>query len=296
VTANPEVTVVFATTDFVRPRPVTVLIGSYDDFYTDNITDTTLAALENRYKAIPTASFDGVSFLAEEVYRFYVNFENGTNTTWFGERMLGWDFYGGVRDAWQKEMYFRMLRGFANYFHSIGKEVGITMHPATVMQSPWDGYAPPRLGPDYFFGNSGYNYILSNFDYVILYDYTNNLDDFLNLTKPYLAVVDALPQHLQKYWILTRPWGDTWQIWEREARALEMKNCLDRGIIIVTYQDAGPYTPNYNFTEAFNDMKKCVNLYETNQRYVESFVSATNLMTGITGTTYGYVSDIVGAP
>jgi len=275
VASIPEATVVFTDRYSVRPRPdLTMLLGDYT-FHTSSITSTYLADSESKYKAVVASNFDGVIFLGEEVYCLNIAIENGASTTWFGEQLVGSDIYGGAKSAWQKEMYLRMLRGFANYWHGQGKKVGITMHYDCISN------------PDYFYGTAGYNYILANYDFVVLYIYTNNLSEFTTRTKPYFTMIDGLPAHLKKYWILTRPWYDTWQTWEREAIGLEMKNCLDMKMAITTY---GASTFGYSVEETWSLMLKSIELYRASGSYYEEYVFGENLLTGIFGNTYGWAS------
>jgi len=273
-------------------RTVKTYYSGYSDFeyptwYPQRpITAAAIDAILRTYNSLNQLDWDGFNFLSEETYRVNIAFENGMSRTWFGETLVGWDLYGGTQVAWQEEMFLRMLRGFANWCHSNGKQVGITF-PYGI--GKWNTI-------EWYFGAGGWNYIKSNYDYIAVYSYTYNMDFFNNETKPYWAIVDAIPARLHRIAIVTRPWDYSTGKWERECICLEMKNYLDRGFSCVTFGYPDSSYPDFNWQQTWNDMLACVNLWKNNQKYYEYYVTGTNALTGKTGTisyptqTYGYVS------
>jgi len=223
-------------------------------------TQEALTELEQGLKSITTDNFWGIiSPVCEEIYRTHIDFNDDVDTTWFGERLLGYPKYleenpGATQRAWQEEMYLRMIRGFYNYFSPLTK-VGIT----------W-GIV---------------NFIKQHYDFLILYPYTENLEYWLQQSKPYLSAVEEQFLKQKKFWILTRIWDYNKENWEREAIALEMKNCLDRNIVIMPYSST--------LEEVWPLMLKAIQLYNSQVTYFENYIYGKNLLTDYIGKTYGWV-------
>jgi hypothetical protein len=232
--------------------------------------------VEELLRTIPTRNFWGLIFIAEEVYRTDIQFNDDVNATWFGEKLLGYPQYlaqnsGAREDEWRDEMYLRMIRGFYDYFSLLTK-IGIT----------W-GWLNPNDWIEYY-GQPAISFIQQHYDFLVLYPYTENLTYWLQSSKPYLSAVEEIFVNQKKFWILTRCWDYSINDWEREAIALEMKNCLDRNMVVTCYYDSEP-----PFEQQWADMLKCVELYNANQPYYEVLTYGKNLLTGVVGYTYGYV-------
>jgi len=235
-----------------------------------------LKKTEEAFKNVSAENFWGIIFISEEIYKTHIDFEDNVNELWFGERLLGYPLYvaekpNATRGDWIDEMYFRMIRGFYNYFHNRTK-VGIT----------W-GWTNPAVWEKYY-GNPATKFIQQHYDFLFLYPYTETLEDFLQRTKPYISSVEELFPSQKKFWILTRAFSDTKNAWMPEAIALEMKYCLDRGIVVTAYHMNDP-----PFDETWTLMKKAIELYNNKATYYEKSVNGKNLLTGYTGYTYGWV-------
>jgi len=69
---------------------------------------------------------------------------------------------------------------------------------------------------------------------------------------------------------------------------LEMKNCLDRGIVVTHYaMYLSPET--WTFQQIWVLMLKAIELYDSGAPYFEEYVYGENLLTGYVGNTYGWV-------
>lgn len=238
-----------------------------------------LKKVEEWLKIVPTQNFWGIIFICEEHYRIHIAFSDDVNTTWFDERLLGYPLYlqqnpNATIDQWKDEMFLRMIRGFHNYFHE-KTNVGITAGGNTILAQ----YVAK------FYGKPALDFITKYYDFVILYKYTGNLEDFNRVVKKYFSVIDQLFLKQKKFWILTRIWSYNKETWEREAIALEMKNCLDRNMVITTYL----LKPNSQFEEVWSLMLTSLQLYDSEAPYFETYVYGNNLLTGYVGNTYGWV-------
>jgi len=247
-------------------------------------TAADLKMVEDGLKIVPAENFWGIIFIEEEHYRVHVDFNDDVNTTWFGERLLGYPSYlqevpTATKEQWRDEMFLRMIRGFCNYFHAKGVKVGVTANGDSTVVG-WKG----GQGIPYYFGEPAMAFIRQYYDFVVLYAYTENLDFHQNLTKQYFTLIDQLFQNQKKFWILTRIWNYNKNTWEREAIALEMKNCLDRNIAVLPYHRT---IPTLNETWAL--MLKSIELQGSKAPYFETRIYGTNLLTGYVGNTYGWV-------
>jgi len=286
--------VVAAEPNYEKPRGnISVILNWYSlhSPHTNNWRITTaeeLRVIEGNLKSVQTDRFWGIIFICEEHYRIHVAFNDDVNTTWFNERLLGYPLYllesqSATRDEWMDEMFLRMIRGFYNYFHARGINVGITAGAASMVTNyrneSWS------KGWTYYFGESSMAFVKECYDFVILYSYTMNLEDFY-WTKQYLSMIDQLFQKQEKFWILTRKWeGLGEQVWEREATALEIKNCLDRKLVIISY-----YAANPPLDEAWPLLTRGIELYNRDAPCFEEYVYGKNLLTGQVGTGYGWVA------
>ena len=187
-------------------------------------------------------------------------------------------------------MMLRMIRGFYNYWHGQGVQVGITGGGSSLIpDSSQDTQVDMR------YGSPALEYIADYYDFIFAYNYTKDLSG-LNGLKYYLNELDTVYPNQKMFWILTRSWGDssgnpTWTI-EPEAVALEMKNCLDRNYVITTYQDTlNDGTPPYTLSQWWSYMQTACALYDANAPYYEQVVYGTNMLTGVTGYTYGWVTN-----
>jgi hypothetical protein len=246
-----------------------------------------LKRVETAFKELNVTKYWGIIFISEETYRSHVAFYDSVNITWFGENLCGYAIYKqenphATSDQWKDEMFLRMTRGFFTYFHEKGTKVGITAHEKA---------ASNHL---YCYGEPAANFIKDNYDFVVLYAYTLDLDDFNSRTKTFFDLIDSNFQKQKKFWIITRIFDDTPDNWEPEAIALEMKNCFDRGIVVTSYVSTS--SPFRNVTDKqqaaeqvwhlFTEGNK---LYNANVSYFESYVNGTNLLTRSSGLTYGWV-------
>jgi hypothetical protein len=246
-------------------------------------TSAQIEKMEELLRSVPAENFWGIIFICEEVYKTDIRFNDDVNTTWFGETVLGYPLYlaenpGAKEDEWKDEMYLRMVRGFYNHFHPFTK-VGITVGQDTIIE----------INRDSFFGEPASAFVQQYCDFVVLYVYTINLQFFYDWpgrvpTRTYISCCDELFPKQWKFWILTRIFDDWQEEWEREAIALEMKNCLDRNMVIVSYYWSEP-----PFAQQWADMLRCIELYATNQPYYEVLTYGENRLTGVVGYTYGYV-------
>jgi len=249
-------------------------------------TVSEIKQVEEGLKSVQTENFWGIIFICEEHYRVHVGFNDDVDTTWFGERLLGYPLYlqedaSATLDEWKDEMFLRMIRGFYNYFHEKGLKVGVTMNAGALVVNlrgqSWSHGIPK------YWGQLAFDFIKNRYDFVILYAYTRNLEDF-QWTKEYFSLIDQHFQKQKKLWILTRIWDNNREAWEREAIALEIKNCLDRNIAVTSYRGTEP-----PFEETWALMKKAVELYYSDAPFFETYVYGKNLMTGYVGNTYGWV-------
>jgi len=187
-----------------------------------------LKNVEKAFKELNVSKYWGLIFISEETYRNHVAFYDDVNITWFNEHLCGYDIYqhensSATKDEWKDEMFLRMIRGFYSYFHQKGVRVGITCK---------DGAANYHI---YHYGEPAANFIKDNYDFIVLYAYTFDLEDFLSRTGPFFDTVNEHFQRLKKFWIITRTFSGTSENWEPEAMALEMKNCFDANIIVTSY-------------------------------------------------------------
>ena len=88
--------------------------------------------------------------------------------------------------------------------------------------------------------------------------YNPNLDIFEYAGKQYLSIIDQLFSNQKKFWILTNIWDYNTDIWKLEAIALEMKNCLDRNMLITIF-----YQSNPPIEQGWLLMLKAIELYES---------------------------------
>lgn len=247
--------------------------------------ETSIARLEAEFMKVNASEFWGTLFIAEEVYKSVVQFVDGINTTFYGKRMLGRDLYlaqmpGSSEDAWRDEMYFRMMQGFYEHYHALGLKIGITAARSCVLdESPSSGIAPT-------FGHKAFQFLVANFDFVILYQYTAVFEGIGSL-KNYFDAIDVLFTQQQKFWILTRVWDESIAYWQREAIAPEIVRCLDRNITILQYKTTAPDPLSYE--AIWNLTCKGIELYRTGAYYLENRIVGRNLLTGQEGYTYGWM-------
>lgn len=241
-------------------------------------SEAVIEEVERRLKSIEPEKFWGIIFISEEHYRLHIDFSDETNVTWFGERLLGYPLYlqsnpNATRDEWKDEMFLAMLRGFYNYFH--GKtEVGITAGDGVILRGNLAQY----------FGEQALDFIRKYYDFVILYRYTSNLNDFQQTTRSYLSAADQLFSGQREFWILTRAWDYNEKIWQPESTGLELKNCLDRNMVILCYCSSEPC-----FEEIWAFALKGFELCDKGTPYFERDVYGKTLLTGTLGITYGWV-------
>lgn len=250
-----------------------------------------LTTVESYYKRrIDSVAYKlwGIIFLGEEHYRYHCRFEDITeDVTWFDtETLRGYESYRlnenptATLDEWNKEMYLRMVRGFTNYYKARVPNVGITLEQVDK--------------PEAFFGTPALEFIRDNMDFIFCYPYCRNLNHFNSRVKNYFSVLDGYFVGRSKpvvFWILTRPWGGTVAEWQREAIALEMKNCLDRSTfipVVTTY--ASNIHSGYDILQWWSDIRRCMELYEAEESYFEEYVYGRNLLTNQVGNTYGFVA------
>lgn len=223
------------------------LHNPYNPSFNPFVTEADLKTVEQGLKTVPTENFWGIIFIAEEHYKTHVKFNDDVNTIWFGEVLLGYPLYlaespGATVNQWKDEMWLRMIRGFHNYFSPLTK-VGITASGSSIVPN-WKNRSWCK-GIGKYWGDPAMTFIREHYDFVILYAYTDNLEDFTSWTSQYLQLVDQLFQKQKKLWILTRIFGAGNENWEREAIALEVKNCLDRNIVITTSDGVFPHLKNF---------------------------------------------------
>jgi len=257
-----------------------VIEGLEQDFYPRSCSD--LETIENRHKVVATGKFWGIDFIREEVENTWFNYlDLNADCTFFGENILGYDRYKQtVPDAsvevWRDEMYFRAIRGFYNYIKSRNppEKIGITMGGYSMID--WKSH----------FGEKAMGFIKNNYDYVVVYIYTQDLEQFERDTKKYLTLIDELFPRQQKFWIVSRSWLPS-EI-EPEIIQVEVKNVLDRGMVIVSYGPTGLEPP-----EVIDHMVKSINLYTSAlKNYYEDYIMGKNMITGKTGNTYGFVDTL----
>jgi hypothetical protein len=235
-------------------------------------TASELQRLENELKSIPAENFWGILFIREEIYRTYIGFNDDVNTTWFNEKLLGYPLYieeqtGATIAEWKDEMYLRMIRGFYTYFSPLTK-VGITW--GQTEREYWEiAYGEPAT-----------TFIKENYDFLILYPYTKNLDEWISSSEPYLNIVEKEFPKQKKFWLLTFMRTN----WEPEAMGLELKNCFDRNIPVMRYYEEEP-----PFEQIWLLMLEAIELYKTGAPYYEASVYGRNLLTDFIGYTYGWV-------
>jgi hypothetical protein len=278
--------VVVGVPNYSKPRQdISVILNWYDlhppypnGVNNPIVTETDVKTIESQLKTVQASNLWGIiGPVCEEHYRSHMQFEDNLNTTWFDESLLGYSVYltenaGATRYQWQDEMFLRFVRGFYNYFKGKGLKVGITADAWAVSDIP------------YFYGQPAFDFIRQQYDFVFLYAYTENLTDFQR-TKEYYTAIDQFFQKQLNFWILTRGYDFSYGTWEVEAKALELKNCLDRRMIITT----SIYEENPTFSETWILMLKAIQLYNGNAPYFETYVNGTNLLTGHVGNTYGWV-------
>jgi len=290
--------VVAAYPDYAKPREnLSVILDWYSvhppyEPFNPFQNQSDIEEVESKLKTISPEKFWGILFICEENYRVHIGFNDDVNTTWFGERLLGYPLYlaanpNSTMESWKDEMYLRMVRGFYNYFHE-KTNVGLTADAGTLVEDfrnqSW------ALGVSKYYGEPAMDFIRKNFDFVILYLYTKNLEDF-TWTKQYFSISDELFQKQEKFWILTRIWIGSNDInpdekWEPESIALELKNCFDRNMMVMTYY----WSPNPPLDEVWALMLKASQLYSSGATYYEKWIYGTNLLTGYVGNTYGWVN------
>jgi len=278
--------VVVGTPNYTIPRKIPVILDWYylhppypNGINNPYVTVADVKTVEDQLKTVQASSFWGIiGPVCEETYRSHIQFEDSLNTTWFNETLLGYATYltknpGATRDSWQDEMFLRFVRGFYNYFHLEGLHVGITAADDATNNT------------SYFYGQPAFAFIRQSYDFVFLYAYTENLTDFEQRTKPYFSAIDQLFQNQMKFWILTRMYDFSVGTWQLEAKAIELKNCFDRNMVVTT----SIYEDNPTFQETWTLIEKAKELYDTNAPYYETYVNGTNLLTGYVGNTYGWV-------
>jgi len=238
-------------------------------------TESDLKYVEQGLKTVPTENFWGIiGPIREEHYWHHIEFNDDVNTTWLGESLLGYPLYleespGATEDEWKDEMNLRMIRGFYDYFHPLTK-VGATAGLGSLRRIP------------YYFGVPALAFIREHYDFVILYEYTENLEYFDEKTRQSLQLIDQFFQKQKKFWIITR--NGSKPDWELEAIALEMKNCFDRNMVVTCYYQNDP-----PLEDIWPLMLKAIELYDSKAPYYENHVYGRNLLTGYVGDTYGWV-------
>ena len=269
--------------DYEKPRQnISVILCWYSlhppfNPYNPFETESEINEVEEALRSVPLENFWGMLFINEEHYRSHIGFYDDVNTTWFGERLLGYPLYleenpSATTDEWKDEMFLRMIRGFYNYFHVKGIKVGITANSGSTVPNyrnqSWIKGIPAA------FGEPAMAFIRQHYDFVFLYTYSRNLEDFY-WTKQYFSIIDNLWQKQKKFWILTQIWPDNEAVWEKETIALEIKNCLDRNIVVTSYHNTNP-----PFEETWPLIKRAIELYNSEAPYFEEYVYGKNLLTG----------------
>jgi len=279
--------VVAGNPEYVKPRSnVQTILNWYDlrPAYPNGVNnaivnETDIKSVESSLKSISVSNFWGIiGPIGEEYFRSHIQFSDDLNTTWFNEVLMGYTVYaashpGITRNQWQDEMFLRFMRGFTDYFHGRGLAVGTTVS---------DGALVDRAD---FYGAPAFSYIQQDLDFVFLYAYTENLDDFQQRISTFYSLIDQLLPNLQQFWILTRSYDFSLTTWEVEAKALELKNCFDRDMIITT----SIYEDQPTFLETWALIEQAIQLYGEGAPYFENYVQGQNLLTGQTGQTYGWV-------
>ncbi|MBM3283025.1 hypothetical protein FJY90_02115 [Candidatus Gottesmanbacteria bacterium] len=240
-----------------------------------------LKIVENRHKSVPAGKFWGIDFIREEIDKtWFSKLDNNANCAVFGENILGYNVFKDTapyanEESWKDEMYFRVIRGFYNHIKSRNppEKIGITM--GGDLLTWWQSHV----------GEKAMNFIKTNYDYVIFYSYTKDLGLFRSYTKPmYLTLIDDFFSKQKKFWIVSRNWPQLLII-EPEIIQLEVKNALDRNIVVLSYGPAGLDPP-----EVIDYMAKSVDLYKNAPgNYHEEYTGGVNMITGKVGNTYGFV-------
>ena len=78
------------------------------------------------------------------------------------------------REVWVEEMMLRLMRGACDYWHSKGVKVGVMMGGGTLVDNFRD--QSWSLGPRGSWGMPAYDYWKDNFDFVVMYPFTCNLE------------------------------------------------------------------------------------------------------------------------
>jgi hypothetical protein len=236
-------------------------------------------------KSWDVSKFWGVIFLSEEWTKALIQFENGLNITWLGQSLVGYDIWinanpGSNQNEWKSEMFYRMIYGFYAYFKPLGTNIGQTIGQNTIRPENRDTY----------YGTKAWNFVVNNYDFVFLYNYVKHWDHWLSSGKSYFEHVDeVLMGGAKPFWILTQQFQDQsyYNDWVPEPIALEMKNAIDRNMVITLYRYSSSY--NQDFYENWARALQCIELYASGWPYYESIVNGTNLLTGVVGNTYGWV-------
>lgn len=281
VAPRPDLKVIFVPFQIHPPTP------GIDQWANSFITEQDLQEVEIALKAVDMSKFKGITFFEEHITE-HVTFNDDVNLVWFGETLLGYPLYlneapSASEQEWREEMYFRMVRGFYNYFHELGVDVGTTGSASELINQ--EGGRSWRPGVEYYWGLKAFDFIKGNYDFVVFYIYTVDLDDFV-WTKEYFDFIDQHFSNQKKFWILTRIWSWSEGAWEPEAIALEMKNCLDRNMVITTYLGANPDPP---LDEIWAYILDSIDLYDAEAPYYENYVEGRNLLSNYVGYTYGWV-------
>ena len=281
--------------DYVAPRPdVSAILDwyplheAYYPSWNPFRTVEDLRTVEQAFMTAPVENFWGTLFISTEHYKTHAWFNDDVDTTWFGERLLGYPLYlqdnpDVTEDEWRCEMFLRMLRGFYNYFHVRGVKVGVSASGGSLITNFRDNEW--AKGIPHFWGDPALNFIRAYYDFVVVYTYAQNLQDFTDWSKQYFQLIDQLFPNQKKFWILTRIWSSNVDTWEPEAMALEMKNCFDRNIVVTSYTDYDP-------PRIWPMILKARELYNQRAPYTETPVPDTSLLTGVFGEkTFGWVAN-----
>ena len=263
-------------------------------------TEEQLQVVEDGLMSVPTDNFWGTLWMgSEENRRQHIGFDPGLNFTWFNETLLAYDLwiidnppdptnYWSRVEEWKDEMCLRMMRGACEYWHSKGVKVGVMLDGTLI-----PGYRNVwwSIGVSLHFGWPAFNYLKENFDFVIGYPFTSNLEFYNNWTIPFWDFLEEHHQKQKKFIITTQKWywntenePDPINIWEPEAIALEIKDCLDKGYVIMPY-----YNPDPPRDEIWSMIQTGIALYESGAPFYYNYVNGTNLLTGKVGLTYGWV-------
>jgi hypothetical protein len=251
-------------------------------YFSSLTTGDVINTMEEEYVNIDTSRLHGILFVSEEFYRTHVQFADDVNVDWFGETLRGYPLYtvdhpGASREAWLDEMYLRMARGFYTYFHAKGVAVGVTISDSVMM---------PQSALLEHYGRPAFDYMTATFEFVVLYSYTWDLEQFNVQTKAYFTLIDQFFGRMQKFWIVSKPWDSTVSMWEREITAMEIKYCLDRGIELVQVHEPAPDTRDFDYSWGL--LIASLSLYNT-VPFHEDYVQGMNALTGFNGYTYGWV-------